>query len=241
MYAQRGSALFLILIAVALFAALSYAVTSSGRGQGTAQAEQAMLEAGYLMGLASRIDMAVQRIAMIGGCNLEEISNSAFQGEPVANPGPCNIYDKIDRGGAEYSELLSPSDSIYGTYAVHGADPKRKRIINSMDLWGTRTSRADAIFIVFNIKEETCKAINKRIGIVTSDGLPPEEDTPWEGGWSNPHPTGLINGNSNLTIGRTASGPPGGNELTGQRVGCYRSFRPGFPMGWHFYSVVVEY
>ncbi len=60
---SRGNALFLILIAVALFAALSYAVTQSGRGGSGISKEQAIIAAARLIGL--KLEYKNQLVKMI--------------------------------------------------------------------------------------------------------------------------------------------------------------------------------
>lgn len=73
---QRGNILFLILLAVILFAALSYAVTSSMRGGGNnAAKESAQTEASHILNYFTQIDTAVQRMMMTGGSG---IMNSIF-------------------------------------------------------------------------------------------------------------------------------------------------------------------
>lgn len=63
MKSNSGNVLFLILIAVALFAALSYAVTSSSRGGGIdAKKDSSELIASEIMNYVSSLEQAVTRL-----------------------------------------------------------------------------------------------------------------------------------------------------------------------------------
>jgi len=65
-YKEKGNALFLILIAVALFAALSYAVTQSGRSGGGVDKEQAILKASQFVQYGTGLQTTVQRMTLTG-------------------------------------------------------------------------------------------------------------------------------------------------------------------------------
>lgn len=60
MESSSGNALFLILIAVALFAALSCAVTNSGRGGGGTDKEQAIIESTRLNKFVASAQVGIQ-------------------------------------------------------------------------------------------------------------------------------------------------------------------------------------
>ena len=63
---EDGNVLFLILIAVALFAALSYAVTSSTRSGGNASSETNLISSAQITQLPASIGMAIVRMTMTG-------------------------------------------------------------------------------------------------------------------------------------------------------------------------------
>ena len=73
---SRGNILFLILLAVVLFAALSYAVTAAMRGGGTKSAgsESAELAAAEILQWFTAVDNAVMRMNLVGGIAYEDIS-----------------------------------------------------------------------------------------------------------------------------------------------------------------------
>jgi hypothetical protein len=65
---ERGNALFLILIAVALFAALSYAVTQSGRsGSGGTTRETGTINGAQITDFPASVRTAVTRMVLSGG------------------------------------------------------------------------------------------------------------------------------------------------------------------------------
>ena len=75
---QGGNALFLILIAVALFAALSYAVTQSGRGGGSIDREQMSIDAALFIQQANQIQTLAQRLYTVNVVDQIRFDESAF-------------------------------------------------------------------------------------------------------------------------------------------------------------------
>ena len=73
MHDQKGNVLFLILIAVVLFAAISYAVTQSSRSGGSINKETALIQAAEIVQKANQIRVAIQRMKISNGCDETEI------------------------------------------------------------------------------------------------------------------------------------------------------------------------
>lgn len=77
-FPQRGNILFLILLAVVLFAALAYAVTSSLRGGGRdASSENDRAYAATLTQYASLIESTVNRMMLTGNVKVEQLDFQA--------------------------------------------------------------------------------------------------------------------------------------------------------------------
>ncbi len=103
---QKGNVLFLILIAVALFAALSYAVTQSSRSGGDASRETNILNAAQLTQYPTSIRTAVLRLVIDGFQDTNILYNDPAAGFTAASE-PFEVFATIG-GGAIYQN--APED-----------------------------------------------------------------------------------------------------------------------------------
>ena len=163
---QSGNALFLILIAVALFAALSYAVTQSGRGGGSIDREKASLSAAQAMQYAGQIGQAVQKMQLLSGCTDEQIS---FWNDSDGN-GTENGSDDYFNAGSPTDRSCHVFQSEGGAVISQGVDGA----INDGSDWifiaENRTwtsSEVGLMMILPNITEAACVQINSQLGIDT--------------------------------------------------------------------------
>ena len=174
MKSEAGNALFLILIAVALFAALSYAVTSSGRGGGGIDKEQYSIIAARMVQHFGSMEQAINRMKIINGCSDEEISfeHAPFDGTDTARDNPvtgdnyeCFIYHS-DGGGVAEVEFAD----FFGSSATNSYyDGIGNSAIIGVGTTDATTNSADLYFMVELPPEidrsDFCNVYNSGLGI----------------------------------------------------------------------------
>lgn len=188
---SNGNALFLILIAVALFAALSYALTSSGRGGGNINKEQVQIEAANFLNYVASLRSAVQRLRL-RGCDETEINfeNDVYKNghgtlrmttntsAPIS--GECDIFSSDGAGLVPYvigeAGLGTPSSDLGKPRAGHADDVVAQVTgIGTTDVAGTASAN-DMYFQFAWINEDMCKALNNLLDVTNPSGTPPTAD-----------------------------------------------------------------
>ncbi len=194
---QSGNALFLILIAVALFAALSYAVTQSGRGGGSIDREQAAIDASLIANHIAQVRTAVQRLSVLS-CNDNQITfeNSVYRGGGagpfgsglMAPPGTnsfspaseiCHVYEP--EGGGLTPIILDIADDGSGTDWSQNGHPW----FQAEAIPGVGSTEPDLIMVMPHISDEVCLAYNTSLGLGSAPlgggavGSPTEVDLVW--------------------------------------------------------------
>lgn len=170
---QNGNILFLILIAVALFAALSYAITGTSRSNSTALSEeQTDIAVSRILNYVGQAQNAVNRLLLINKCGESEISfenpnyprSSANARAPSDNS--CHIHHPAG-GGLPYLQIESdwllnaadyPSNSfidLHGHYGYYGT----RNVLNSGSI------AAEMVIVIPFLKDEICTELNRRHGL----------------------------------------------------------------------------
>lgn len=190
---QKGAALFIILIAVALFAALGYAVSQSGRGSGSVDREKAQLRAARLIQQGTMMETTIIRLQLFNKCSSMQISfeNPLATGYTNAlspTDKSCNVFASAG-GGLTY--VQSNPEDIDASYTGNGSTLMAGPVfvqqwatgrddgasgLGPTDNWcGTAPYCADFLMIIPAVKRDICLEINSRMGISTVSGDAPPQ------------------------------------------------------------------
>ena len=165
-HTQNGSIIFYILLAIVLFAALGFAVSSSMRGGSKALSDEMLeLQAEEILSYAAKMKETVKTLQLINDCADTEISFESTEWghtdyDNGSAPDECKVFDPAG-GGLKWT---SPSNDLttlewefIANGRVHGIGDSTAGIADSVDL----------IIALPNISDELCQTINNKISINT--------------------------------------------------------------------------
>lgn len=155
---ERGNVLFLILIAVALFAALSYAVTQSTRsGGGSADRETALLSGASMTQYPASLRTSLVRMVLAG----VQVNQLEFNTPSDFGLGTINqMVFHPNGGGAVYQQ--SPANLMangaQGTWTFNGD-------FELVNIGITNAGGNDIIAFLPGVSQAVCESVNDRFGI----------------------------------------------------------------------------
>ncbi len=151
---ESGNALFLILIAVTLFAALSYAVTQSGRGGSHVASNESNLITSsqitqYPAGIRTGITRMLIRGASVSSLDFSAPSDSTYEDDPV------NEVFHPSGGGVMYQNIIPDT--------VTNIDDAEWAFSNDTTITYMATSEPDVVAMLTYVKEAVCAKINESV------------------------------------------------------------------------------
>lgn len=226
---RAGNILFLILLAVVLFAALAYAVTSSMRGGGRdASNERLDTFAAQLLQQMSLIESTILRAMLMNdikpwGFNLSG-TNSPSASNGACTSEACRLFagSAQPNHGIAIQELLPP-------YAVSATNPSFMWV----QVEGIGTAAEDVI-LTYSVSRPFCEAINRVLGYTDIDLTAGEAI-------AGTHPARLYSGTltgPGSAGGRLGEDGTGRSFLRGKNVACYYN-TGGVPATFMFYYVLL--
>lgn len=235
---QNGNVLFIILVAVMLFGALTAAITRSERGSGSMDRERGLINAADYMGYSSNIEKTVARML---SSDMSENSLSFANDIWEFNDGTkvetdamfanctdnkCKVFHP-EGGGLDvktFADNQPPSPGNGDIKSGHAG-------VFSLKITGVGTAAHDLVLLVAVVDQNTCRQINEQLKITNTGGVPPVDSWAgaalYGGGFTGP-------GNATDEIGDDAT------EVVGKTAGCVtRASGPYGTLDNWFYQVLL--
>jgi hypothetical protein len=177
---ERGNALFLILIAVALFAALSYATTQTGRGTTSVGKETDSLSAGQVTQYPALVRSTVQRMILTGvpvsgvtgidfqsGVGENKVFDTTQGGGASIRKPPSGIGNAQGDGGPVNGWAAGYTNNSWGFVDLTPSGPPKGFYILGLGTDTVNTGR-DAIMYLHDISLGVCQQIQRGLGLSTT-------------------------------------------------------------------------
>lgn len=150
--AEAGNALFLILIAVVLFAALSYAITQSNRGGGAPNRETSLVASTTIMQYSSAIRTGVTR-QLLRNIAVAQLD---FTAPPVCTTGTTcpNFVFHPEGGGVAHQAIDIQAVNPTGAWTFP----------DDIIVTNVGTAAADLVAILTDVRQPICERIARQVG-----------------------------------------------------------------------------
>ncbi len=163
---ERGNILFLILLAVILFAALSYAVTQSLRGGGTdASSEKNLVKAAQITQYPVSVRVALMRMMVSNG------DATGYNFDPPSSFGSMsagqlmvNVFHPTG-GGTSFS--LVPSEALATPSATARWIYTRNFEVTNIGTTGAGDAGNELMAMIDGVDSTLCSKINSQLGVST--------------------------------------------------------------------------
>lgn len=165
---EKGNVLFLILIAVALFAALSYVVTQSTRsGGGSTEREKNILSSAQMTQYPTALRTSIIRM-VLAGVAIENVKFDApASSGPFTTISSSQLVFHPQGGGATYQQApaelsATGNNQLSWTYNAQIQVP-------GIGIDGTGGN--DVIAFLPNVSDGVCRQVNEELGINTANDV----------------------------------------------------------------------
>lgn len=224
---ESGNVLFLILIAVALFAALSYAVTSSTRsGSGDASSETNLISSAQVTQYPSSVSTAIVRM-IIAGTAVDTVRFNRPSEFTDLDSTAIGVFHPSG-GGATY--VQAPADVMVsgspGNWVFNGE-------LEVPDIGTAGAGGNDIVAYLVGIKQAICKKINQEHGlgstipVLSADRSGDYGDRMYDDGTTD----------YSLPTTDVPDIDDGSGSFDGKPFGCFQNAGPG---DYVYYHVIVE-